>query len=47
MGAGCWISRYVWGWSLLGRSPERSLRTSWNEFKKAREEFERDFRDFF
>lgn len=47
MGFGCVISRYVWSFSLFGPSLERCLWISWNEFKKAREEFERDFRDFF
>jgi hypothetical protein len=43
MGAACVISRYVRAWSLRGPALERQMRELWNEFKKAREEFERDF----
>jgi hypothetical protein len=43
MGACHLISRYVWGWSLRGVALERRMRWAWIEFKKAREDFERDF----
>lgn len=43
MGSVCVVSRFVWGWSLLGPTLEQCLSRSWKEFKKAREQFERDF----
>lgn len=43
MGSVCVVSRFVWGWSLLGPPLEQGLRRCWSQFKKAREEFERDF----